>query len=46
MGKLEVVDDLLTGVFYLFYVFHLLQYFEVQTGFAIKVCFNYDAIKT
>ena len=44
MGKLEVVDDLLTGVFYLFYLFHMLQYFEVQTGLAIKVCFN-DVIK-
>jgi hypothetical protein len=38
MGKLEVVDDLLTGVFYLVYLFHVLQYMEVQTGLAIKVC--------
>jgi len=37
MGKLEVVDDLLTGMFYLIYVFHVMQYFEVQTGLAIKV---------
>jgi hypothetical protein len=38
MGKLEVIDDLLTGVFYLVYLFHVLQYMEVQTGLAIKVC--------
>ena len=38
LGKLEVIDDLLTGAFYLIYLFHLLQYFEVQTGLAIKVC--------
>ena len=38
LGKLEVIDDLLTGVFYLIYFFHLLQYFEVQTGLAVKVC--------
>jgi hypothetical protein len=37
MGKLEVVDDLLTGVFYIVYLFQMLQYFEVQTGLAIKV---------
>ncbi|KAL7518836.1 hypothetical protein ACHAWX_003639 [Stephanocyclus meneghinianus] len=39
MGKLEVVDDLLNGVFYLIWLFHMLDYFEVQTGLAIKVCF-------
>lgn len=38
MGKLEVVDDLLTGVFYLVYLFHVLQQLEVQTGLAVKVC--------
>jgi hypothetical protein len=42
MGKLEVVDDLLTGVFYLVYLFHVLQYMEVQTGLAIKVSMCYS----
>lgn len=38
MGKLEVVDDLLTGLLYIIYLFQMLSYFEVQTGVAIKVC--------
>lgn len=37
MGKLEVVDDLLNGVFYLIWLLQLLDYFEVQTGLALKV---------
>lgn len=37
MGKLKVVDDLLNGAFYLVWVFHMLDYFQVQTGLAVKV---------
>eukprot|EP00956_Cyclotella_meneghiniana_P027050 scaffold59883_cov66-Cyclotella_meneghiniana.AAC.3 len=46
LGKLEVIDDLLTGVFYLIYFFHLLQYFEVQTGLAVKSLFSIGATGT
>eukprot|EP00804_Cyclotella_cryptica_P012990 CCRYP_002324-RC/>CCRYP_002324-RC protein AED:0.11 eAED:0.11 QI:227/1/1/1/1/1/7/165/529 len=46
MGKLEVVDDLLNGAFYLIWLFHMLDYFEVQTGLAIKSLFSVGATGT
>lgn len=39
-GKLNVVDNLVDGMFYLVWIFYMLNYLEVQTGIAIKVCGN------
>lgn len=37
MGKMNVVDNLVDGLLYLVFLFHMLNYAEVQTGLAIKV---------
>lgn len=37
LGKLHVVNDLVDGLLYLGWVFHLLNYLEFQTGIAVKV---------
>jgi hypothetical protein len=37
MGKLNVVDNLLNGVLYTSWLLHLLDFLEVETGFAVKV---------
>ncbi len=37
LGKLHVVNDLVDGLLYLGWTFHLLNYLEVQTGVAVKV---------
>ncbi len=37
LGKLQVVNDLVDGLLYLGWMFHLLNYLEVQTGVAVKV---------
>jgi hypothetical protein len=34
---LHVVNDLVDGLLYLGWVFHLLNYLEFQTGIAVKV---------
>ena len=42
MGKMNVVDNLVDGLLYLVFLFHMLNYAEVQTGLAIKVRFFYE----
>ena len=37
LGKLNVVNDLVDGLLYLGWLFHLLNYLEVHTGIAVKV---------
>lgn len=43
LGKLQVVNDLVDGLLYLGWTFHLLNYLEVQTGVAVKSLFSIGA---
>eukprot|EP01082_Thalassiosira_pseudonana_P006987 g15034.t1 g15034 contig21:414159-415337(-) len=46
MGKLNVVDNLLNGVLYTLWLLHLLDFLEVETGFAVKSLFSLGATGT
>lgn len=46
LGKLKVIDNLVDGVFYVIWAFHLLNYLEVQTGVAVKSLFSLGATGT
>mmetsp|Transcript_15825 Transcript_15825/g.34087 ORF Transcript_15825/g.34087 Transcript_15825/m.34087 type:complete len:394 (+) Transcript_15825:57-1238(+) len=45
-GKMNVIDNLVDGVFYLVGMFYLLNYLEVYTGIAIKSLFSIGATGT
>lgn len=46
MGKLNVIDNLADGVFYLVWMFYILSWMEVQTGIAVKSLFSLGATGT
>ncbi len=38
LGKLNIIDRLLDGIMYSVWLLFLLDFLEVQTGMAVKVC--------
>lgn len=46
MGKMEVVDNLSDGIFYLAWTLYMLNYFRVETGIAVMSLFSIGATGT
>ena len=41
LGKLNLVDNLLDGTIVVVWLMRMLDFLEVETGFAVKVCHVY-----